>query len=68
MTEATTATATDAPCQCMTNHAYIAPMHGGHCCFHPSWQNCHQAEFAAWVQRHRQRHPGWEPDTPTPPA
>jgi hypothetical protein len=51
----------DQPCKCMNNHASVAPTHDGHCCFWPPDADCHPAEFAAWVEEHKRRHPGWEP-------
>ena len=45
-----------APCQCHSNFAYIAPTHGGHCCFHPPTQTCHAAEVAVWKVEYRRIH------------
>lgn len=45
--------ADDQPCRCLNNHTFIAPLHEGHCCFHPANQTCHPDEVAAWVQANR---------------
>ncbi len=50
-----TQTATDLPCRCHRNLAYIAPTHFGHCCFHPG-AACHPGEFAEWRQRYEHWH------------
>ena len=47
-------TAQDAtPCKCHQNFAYIAPRHGGHCCFFPASQSCHPDEVRLWERRKR---------------
>jgi hypothetical protein len=36
------------PCRCLKSHAFITPIHDGHCCFIPADSTCHQEEVAAW--------------------
>lgn len=43
--------ATDDPCKCHQNFAYIAPFHSGHCCFYPEMQTCHKEEVAEWKRK-----------------
>lgn len=45
--------ATEEPCKCHQNFAYIAPTHSGHCCFVPASQTCHVEQVAEWESKKR---------------
>jgi hypothetical protein len=45
------------PCKCHQSFAYIAPRHGGHCCYFPESQTCHPAEVAEWERQRDARRP-----------
>jgi hypothetical protein len=49
------------PCRCHRSHAYISPIHDGHCCCIPETQTCHPVEMAAWIAEHQRLNPGWRP-------